>query len=77
MIFKTLAPVVKASRRPCSPDNPFLSLEKNISDNIVSFLNGYQAVRDRLEETMFFAIYENPFMKMLYPDDVSPEKKQT
>jgi hypothetical protein len=41
----------------------------------VTVLDSYQAVRDQFEETLFFAIYENPFIKMLYPD-ASAEKKQ-
>jgi pimeloyl-ACP methyl ester carboxylesterase len=74
LIFKTLAPVVKDNRIPVSPDNPFSAIEKTVSDNIVTVLDGYQKIRDHFAETLFYAIYENPFMKMLYPE-TSPEKK--
>jgi Protein of unknown function (DUF3141) len=67
-IFKMLAPVVKKTRSPVSPDNPFTALEENVSDNIVAILDSYQAIRDHFEETLFFAIYENPWMKLLYPE---------
>lgn len=67
LIFKTLAPIVKENRRPVSPDNRFLSLEKKVSDNIVTILDGYQRARDHFDETLFFAIYENPWMKLLFP----------
>lgn len=73
-IFKMLAPVVKKHRSPASPDNPSLVLEKNVSDNIVSILDNYQNIRDHLDETLFFAIYENPLMKLLYPE-ISERKK--
>ena len=78
-IFKTLSPVVKKNRSPVSPDNPFTALEKIVSDSIVALLDSYQNVRDHLEETLFFAIYENPFMKMLYPETSlkkEPDKEQ-
>jgi len=67
LMFKSLAPAVKRNRSQVAQDNPFLSLEKTVSDDIVSMLDGYQAIRDHLGEIMFFAIYENPFMKVLYP----------
>jgi pimeloyl-ACP methyl ester carboxylesterase len=66
-IFKTLAPLVKKSRSPVSPDNPFAVLEKNFSDSIVAALDSYQHIRDHFTETLFFAIYENPWIKLLYP----------
>ena len=67
-IFKALAPVVKKNRSPVSADNPFTALEKHVSDSIVNVLDSYQAIRDHVEETLFFTIYENPFMKILYPE---------
>ena len=74
LIFKTLSPVVKKDRSPVSPDNPFTALEKNVSDTIVTLLDGYQNIRDHFDETMFFTIYENPWMKLLYPE-TSRKKK--
>jgi pimeloyl-ACP methyl ester carboxylesterase len=68
LVFKTLSPVVKKNRSPVSPDNPFSVLEKNVSDTIVTLLDGYQSIRDRSEETIFFAIYENPWMRLLFPE---------
>ena len=67
-IFKMLAPVVKKNRNPVSPDSPLLSIEKNASNNIVNFLDSYQNIRDHFDEALFFAIYENPWMKMLLPE---------
>jgi len=67
LIFKMLAPAVKQNRRPVSRGNPFLSFEKNISESIVALLDGYQNSRDHFAEALFFAIYENPWMKFLLP----------
>ena len=75
LIFKDLASVVKKNRRPVPPGNRFLSLEKKVSDNIVAILDGYQKYRDHFSETLFFSIYENPWMKLLFP--ATAQKKKT
>ena len=67
LFFKIMAPAVKKNRSPVSPDNPFSVLEKNVSNSIVAMLDSYQNFRDHLSEAMFFAIYENPWMQLLYP----------
>jgi len=76
LIFKTLAPLIKKNRRPALPDNPFKTAEKTVSDGIVALLDGFQKVRDHIEESVFFTVYENPWMKMLFPADSrnNPEK---
>jgi hypothetical protein len=68
LIFKTLAPILKKDRSPVSPDNPFTALEKSVSDSIVTLLDGYQNIRDHFDETMFFTIYDNLWMRLLYPE---------
>jgi pimeloyl-ACP methyl ester carboxylesterase len=65
--FKMLAPVVKQNRRPLSPGNPFTAFEKITSDSIVALMDNYQETRDHWAEAMFFAIYENPWMKYWLP----------
>ena len=67
LIFKMLSPVVKKNRSPVSPDNPFMAFEKSVSDSIVALLDSYQNIRDHFDETLFFAIYENPWIRLLYP----------
>jgi len=74
MFFKMLAPLVKKNRSAVSPDNPFLTLEKKVSDNIVTTLDSYQNRRDHFDETLFFSIYENPWMKLLYPEKVKKKE---
>jgi hypothetical protein len=72
--FKTLAPVVKELRSPVSADNPFTALERCVSDSIVAVLDGFQSVRDHFDEALFFAVYENPWMKLLFPETTPKEK---
>ena len=65
--FRFLAPMVQKDRKPAQPDNVFLELQDRVSDGVVAALNGYQAIRDKLDETLFFAMYESPMMKLLFP----------
>lgn len=74
LIFKNLAPVVKKNRRTVSPDNPLLTLEKSVSNDMVAVLDSFQNMRDHFDETMFFAVYESPWMRFLYPEE-SRQKK--
>ncbi len=73
-LFAMLSPVVKDHRHPVSEDNVFQTLEKNISANIVTTLDAYQSLRDRFDETLFFAIYDNPWLKLLLPE--TSQKRQ-
>jgi len=74
-IFRTLAPVVKKNRSPVCPDNPFPALEKNVSDSIVAVLDSFQNIRDHFAETLFFSIYENPWMQIVYPESSLTKNK--
>jgi len=65
--FAALTPEVKRNRRPASADNIFTALERFASGNIVAFFDVCQDIRDHLDETTFFAVYDNPWMKRLFP----------
>jgi pimeloyl-ACP methyl ester carboxylesterase len=65
--FKFLAPLVQKDRKPTQGDNVFLEFQNRVSDAVVAVLDGYQGIRDGLDETSFFAIYESPMMKLLFP----------
>jgi len=53
---------VRASRRTVSPDNPFVKVERDVSDKIEHALDQYRDVRDDMYERMFKAIYESPWL---------------
>jgi pimeloyl-ACP methyl ester carboxylesterase len=74
--FKTLAPVVKEHRSPVSAGNPFTALERCVSDSIVAVLDGFQSVRDHFDEALFFAVYENPWMRLLFPENTPKAKPE-
>ena len=55
--FQLLAPMVAKHRRPVADDNPFLTAEKHFSDSVVTVLDHYRDLRDRMQEMLFKAIY--------------------
>jgi hypothetical protein len=58
-----LAVEVRDSRRPAAPDNPFLQMQKQVSDQIIAALDVYRDIRDRAEEQLFFGIYGSPVVQ--------------
>ena len=60
-----LADEVKKQRRPVLPDNPFLAMEKFFSDTVSKSLDLFRDCRDRAIESWFYAIFENPWMRMI------------
>jgi len=59
---KMLAEMVRAQRRPASPDNPFVQTERQMSDAIEKSLDAYRDLRDAWSERLFKAIYESPWL---------------
>ncbi|MGZ6097493.1 MAG: DUF3141 domain-containing protein [Myxococcaceae bacterium] len=62
---KTLAPQVRAARKPVSAGNPLLTLEKAASSFIVSSLDAAGAARDTLTEAIFLGVYGLPVVQAL------------
>jgi hypothetical protein len=60
-----LATEVKSCRRPAAPNNPFLQIQKQVSDQIITMLDDYRNARDRIEEGLFFAIYGSPVVQAM------------
>ena len=59
---KSMAETVRANRRPVAPDNPFVKVERDVSDQIEEALDQYRDARDDMSERMFKAIYESPWL---------------
>ncbi|MGC9271393.1 DUF3141 domain-containing protein [Acidiphilium sp.] len=60
-----LATEASAMRKPVPADNPFLALQTRYSDQIMASLDAYRAIRDKLSEKVFFAIYGSPVLQAL------------
>jgi hypothetical protein len=60
-----LAATAAAGRRPVRSDNPLLTLQTQISDQIIAGLDAYRVMRDQLSEQMFFGFYGSPLVQAL------------
>jgi len=69
--FGPAAKAVKADRHPPAAGNPFLAMEKRFSDGVQILLDTYRELRDGAQESLFKAIYDNPWMKSLFPECVA------
>jgi hypothetical protein len=58
-----LAEQVTANRKPASANNPYLALQKQVSDQITAGLDAYRDIRDRMAENVFFSIYGSPVVQ--------------
>ncbi|NTU79702.1 MAG: DUF3141 domain-containing protein, partial [Chloroflexales bacterium] len=62
-----LAEQVRENRRPVSRDNPYLTMERELSKGIVTWLDAFREVRDRSLESWFKTVY-GPFgLGALFP----------
>ncbi len=64
--LKNIASVVRQKRKPASPDNPLVAMEKDFSEYIESVLNIYRDHRDRKQELLFRQIYGSNLLRNLF-----------
>jgi len=55
--LQPLADIVKENRQPVAEGNYFLSLERDMAQNIVERLNAYRDFRDNINRNLFKALY--------------------
>ncbi|MGO9018526.1 MAG: DUF3141 domain-containing protein [Syntrophobacteraceae bacterium] len=63
--LKIFAEMVREQRQPVSPDNPFLKVEKQMSERITESLDTYRDARDAWSERLFKSIYESPWIRAM------------
>ncbi len=69
-----MAPWVKHYRRPAPENNPFVQWEKSFSRMVESTLNNYQEYRDNYHEKFFKLLYDNDWLKVLFPEITSKNR---
>ncbi len=60
-----LANQVRTDRRPAAADNPMVRTQESVSKYVEMALNAYRDLRDRAEESLFFAVYSSPIVQGL------------
>ena len=58
-----MAEAVHNKRRPASPDNPLLKLQRTLSDGIVSGLDAWRKVNETVAEQLFLTTFGNPWLQ--------------
>jgi hypothetical protein len=62
-MLKPMANWARDHRSQASPDNPFISWQENISQQIITALNAWRDARDNVAEQMFFTTYGSPALQ--------------
>lgn len=79
-LYKPIGPLadkVRKNRKPVSPDNPFMALEKLHATFLRSTLDTYRDMRDAMMEATFFQTFTSPVVKSAYTrgdSDVATER---
>ena len=61
--FTFLAQEVRQHRRETAAQNPFVALEESYSQYLITALDAYRDMRDKLIESTFFSIYGSPMLQ--------------
>ncbi len=56
-LLSGVAETVRGQRRSCSPENPFLRAQSQLSEAMERFLNGWRDRCEQTSEALFFALY--------------------
>jgi pimeloyl-ACP methyl ester carboxylesterase len=71
--LKNLASITRKKRKPASPDNPLIAMEKVFSEYMGNVLNIYRDHRDLQREQLFRLIYGSNLLRSFFP----PMKEET
>ncbi len=63
--IKPMAEQVRANRKPVSPDNPLLAMEKQASSLITAALDSWGEIRDSMTEASFMTTYGSPLLQSM------------
>ncbi len=64
---KNIASITRQNRKPAAEDNPFIAIEKSISEYIENVLDIYRDYRDLNQEQLFKHIYGSDWLRRLFP----------
>jgi hypothetical protein len=65
--LKNMASVVRQKRKPASPDNPLVAMERDFSEYLEGVLNIYRDHRDHNQEQLFQMIYGSGLLRNFFP----------
>jgi Protein of unknown function (DUF3141) len=59
----TLAEQIRKDRKPASNDNPFVAMQENFSNQIVSALDAWREASEKVAERTFLTVYGSPTLQ--------------
>ncbi|RLA23253.1 MAG: hypothetical protein DRQ61_04345 [Gammaproteobacteria bacterium] len=62
----------RENRKPVAEDNPFLKMQEQVSQMIVSNLDSWQKAKEKMAEKTFYAIYGSPELQAVLGVDQNP-----
>ena len=65
--LKNIASITRQNRKPAAADNPFVAMEKDVSEYIDNVLGIYRDFRDLNQELLFQQIYGNDWLRRFFP----------
>jgi Protein of unknown function (DUF3141) len=74
----SLAEEVRKNRRPVAPDNPFIAMQENVSEQIVAALDGWRDFIESVAERTFLTVYGSPTLQAaagIDPADTRPLRR--
>jgi hypothetical protein len=74
----TMAQQVREGRRPAEADNPFIAIERSVSQQIVAALDAWRDLRDGFVEWLFLSTYGSPWLQAaagIDPADTRAQRK--
>jgi hypothetical protein len=74
----SLAEEVRNNRRPVVPDNPFIAMQENVSEQIVAAFDGWRDFIETVAERTFLTVYGSPALQAaagIDPADTRPLRK--
>jgi pimeloyl-ACP methyl ester carboxylesterase len=74
----SLAEEVRKNRRPVVPDNPFIAMQENVSEQIVAAFDGWRDFIEAVAERTFLTVYGSPALQAaagIDPADTRPLRK--
>src|SRR5262252_3837894 len=69
---------VRKNRRPVVPDNPFIAMQENVSEQIVAAFDGWRDFIETVAERTFLTVYGSPALQAaagIDPADTRPLRK--
>ncbi len=72
---KAFAPYIRKTRMPVAADNMFRNVERALSVSIASILDYYRDMRDLTHYQMFYLLYGNPAMALIFGGDERKERE--